>query len=213
MLDYQQIDELYHHGVIGMRWGHRKDRIKNFINRHRPNFSAKRNSSNVTTNDNVVSNRLHNKVNYRQATNEQLKRATERLRLENDYQTQVQRKLELNPKKQSFAKRAVNKVFGEMLTPALTTAGKDYLQNRFKQMLEGEKQISPQEKAASDAKYYDNLAKIARNKAYLKSITKKAVKTQSSKKRSLRLSSLSDTVYRDTTNKAIQNIIKKMKIK
>ena len=33
MWQYQRTDELYHHGVLGMRWGHRKSQHKTFNNR------------------------------------------------------------------------------------------------------------------------------------------------------------------------------------
>lgn len=119
MWQYQNTDELYHYGVIGMRWGHRKQKpISKFFNNIRRNrvikgirnASAKRKLNATVVNDNKtgvinsVNNAIQNKVNYRHATNDQLRRATERLKLQNDYQVQVNRMKELNPKKQSLAK-------------------------------------------------------------------------------------------------------------
>ena len=196
MWEYQNTDELYHHGVIGMRWGHRKQKPSSkFFNRIRRNrvikglrnASAKRKLNTTVVNDNKtgvinrVNNAMQNKVNYRYATNDQLKRATERIKLENAYQQAVQDRLKLNPKKQSLAKKAVNKVFGEMIAPSLMTAGQKYVQNMFEKVLQGEKIITPEEKAASAAKYYKDLASIEKNKLYLQNVSNKKA-GQSNKK-------------------------------
>lgn len=184
MLDNQQIDELYHHGVIGMRWGHRKQRLskasKAFINRVRGNsivrtsknlYQKRKNNAMVTSNTegvrNKVNNVVRNRVSYKQATNEQLKRAIERVKLENAYQEAVNERMRLNPKKQSLVKKAVKKVFSEMVSPAVMNAGRNYLENVLKTKLEGPKILTPEEKkkkigedAEYKAKLYKNLATI-----------------------------------------------------
>lgn len=140
MWQYQNTDELYHYGVLGMRWGHRKDRFKkmffkgvNQYNKHKDQNMQKR----------LV--KQPNKIHYTQATNEQLKRATERINLENEYQKAVAKKVELNPKKKSIGRRMVSYVFKEAIAPAATKAGKGYLENKFKTLLEGSKQLSEKE--------------------------------------------------------------------
>lgn len=216
MWEYQNTDELYHHGVIGMRWGHRKQKPSSkFFNRIRRNrvikgirnASAKRKLNATVVNDNKtgvinsVNNAIQNKVNYRHATNDQLRRATERLKLQNDYQVQVNRMRELNPKKQSLAKKAVNKVFGEMIAPSLMTAGQKYVQNMFEKVLQGEKIITPEEKAASAATYYKNLENIERSKLYLQNVAKYNA-GQSNKKSNNK----SNNKSKQTTQKAVENV-------
>lgn len=227
MWEYQNTDELYHHGVIGMRWGHRKQKPSSkFFNRIRRNrvikgirnASEKRKLNTTVTNDNKtgitnrVNNAIRNRVNYKQATNDQLKRATERIRLENAYQQAVQERLRLNPAKKSLVSRAVSKVFSEAIAPAAMNAGRSYLENLIKNRLEGEKPLTNRDiyKQKVDdlvlkSKEYEAKAKIKRNKDFLDNSSKK------SSKKTLKLNTSSDTVYKDTTNQAIANILKKKK--
>lgn len=142
MLDYQQIDELYHHGVIGMRWGHRKDRFKNFIkNQYYKRKTAKQQKANTRTvnsngqSDQVDNSRKVNIYNYRNFSNNDLKRATERLVLENNYQTAWNNKAALNPKRVSLGKKIVSNIFNNMVLPASKTAGEAYFTKKFKQAL------------------------------------------------------------------------------
>lgn len=175
MWQYQNTDELYHYGVLGMRWGHRKDRFKKM-------FLTRLNQYNMHKDQNTQKRLVKkpNTINYKQATNEQLKRATERIRLENQYQEAVARKAELNPKKKSIGKRMVSHIFTQAIVPAATNAGKSYLEGKFKTALEGSRQLSEKELRKQrvddlvlDSKAWEAKAKIESNKKKYKELTKK----------------------------------------
>ena len=131
MLDYQQIDELYHHGVIGMRWGHRKDRLKNFVKK----FRGQRSSNTNNINNPVDNSKRININNYRNFSNNDIKRATERLHIENEYQKEWNTKATYNPKRVSLGRKLVNHVISNMIVPASKTAGEAYFTKKFKQAL------------------------------------------------------------------------------
>lgn len=62
-------------------------------------------------------------------TDEELRSKTNRLRLENDYANQLKTYEQLHPKKVSLGKRFVEHVGKNVLLPAATEAGKNYLRN------------------------------------------------------------------------------------
>ena len=141
MWQYQNTDELYHYGVIGMRWGHRKQRpISSFVRRFRRSANKRKQKADVSINTknnvrNRVDNAVKNTVNYRQATNSQLERATKRLKLENDYLKEVNTNLGYKKKDASIGKKFVSAVLSSMLVPAAKTIGQKYFENAFSNVL------------------------------------------------------------------------------
>lgn len=223
MWQYQNTDELYHHGVVGMRWGHRKSKpSRKFFSRVRRNSVVKgirrvanerKNNATVTSNNegirNRVDNTIHNRISYKKATNDQLKRATERIKLENAYQEAVNARMRLNPKKQSIVTRAVKKIFSEAIAPAAMNAGRTYMENFFKRTLEGEKTLSAKElykqkvdDLATVAKEWESREKIRKNKESYINATKKAAKNT---KKTLHLNT--------SSGQSIENLAKKKKKK
>ena len=78
MWQYNNLDELYHYGILGMRWGHRKS-YKNYSKRlfrpHKRNYTSK---------DYNEVKRL-NKKKLNQLSNDQIKIINKRKQLETDY--------------------------------------------------------------------------------------------------------------------------------
>ena len=80
MWEYKHTDELYHYGVLGMKWGRRKARSKN----GKSIFSRKKDKPDTRSEDskNVAQIR---KKKVSQMTNKELREANDRLELERRY--------------------------------------------------------------------------------------------------------------------------------
>lgn len=120
MWQYQYTDELYHHGIIGMRWGHRKARPT--VNRYESKDSSR-------------ARKIKKKKLYQMSNNE-LRVLTNRQNLERSYK-------QLNPstiKKGIIAIGAIGAALGTISTltknsQSLIKMGKDAVYNtRYKQL-------------------------------------------------------------------------------
>lgn len=73
MWQYNDLDELYHHGILGMRWGHRKARVSKSKKR------TKRMSKDAYDAHKISKKKIH------QLSNDELRRYNNRKNLENNY--------------------------------------------------------------------------------------------------------------------------------
>lgn len=143
MWKYQNTDELYHHGVLGMRWGHRryqnKDGSLTPAGKKRANKLLKEYSK-VTGKKIIIKKRTvegnHEEKTIKDMTNDELKSRTTRMNLESDYINAKTRLSSLTKKPEtkqqvSKGKKFTNKIMKDVIAPSATAAGKTVLQDWF----------------------------------------------------------------------------------
>lgn len=105
----QDIDHLCHYGVLGMKWGRRKDKA--------PSNSSKRN--NRKTSSKIVSKiKSKKKVNIKKLSDEELQKKIRRLQMEKQYR-------DLKRDEVSEGR----KIIGKILSNSATRLGSDVLYN------------------------------------------------------------------------------------
>lgn len=141
MWQYQNTDELYHHGVLGMKWGRRryqnKDGSLTPAGKKRANKLLKQYSK-VTGKKIIIRKKTvegnHEEKTIKDMTNEELKSRTTRMNLESDYINAKTRLSSLTKKPEtkqqvSKGKQFTNKVMKEVVGPSAVQAGKTVLQD------------------------------------------------------------------------------------
>jgi len=115
-------DFIEHFGIKGMKWGFRKQRISKVKARRRAKNSAKTTAK--------WKKKYQNRASM---TDKDIRRATERLKLENDFAEQVKRNAQVSmkpSKKGSFFKDVANSI----ATPAIQTTVKKSINYGFDQL-------------------------------------------------------------------------------
>ncbi len=79
MWTYQRTDELYHHGILGMKWG-----VRRYQNKDGSLTSLGKKRKRNESDDEREVNRLRKKKSY-ELSNAELKKINERRRLESEY--------------------------------------------------------------------------------------------------------------------------------
>ena len=145
------IDELYHHGVRGMKWGirryQRKDgSLTNAGKKHRAalegnsgsgkiktaskTVSKTRGSGNTkTTVKKTVAEEPAKKKTLAEMTNDEVRDATMRMQLEKQYHDAARSLAASNPKQVSKGQKFLNSVMNDVIVPAAKDAGRKWMTN------------------------------------------------------------------------------------
>ena len=131
-------EEIYHHGVPGMKWGQRlyqnKDGSLTALGRKR---AAKLENKYKYVTGRNIKKELKRKEESRpkelhEMTNEELQRKTTRLNTEKNYLEAVKNRAAVEPKQVSRGKAFIKASWNDMIRPAATNAGKDFLEKAMK---------------------------------------------------------------------------------
>lgn len=135
----QKTNELYHYGILGMKWGVRRyqNRDGSLTNAGRKRAAklesdykslTGRNLKKKVNNDNKIQKQNKPK-SVKEMSDAELKEKTNRMTLENNYNIAKQTMNRLNPEKVSLGKKIVKHVSKQVLLPAVTEWGKEQTKN------------------------------------------------------------------------------------
>ena len=113
-------NELYHHGVKGMKWGVRKTPVRSSsgnTRKQKSNTMSLFKKKKTTHNASVAKSSQAQTKSVKDMSDDELERKIERARLEQKY-------LELNPKAVSRGRRIAKSVMDDMIVPAAVDIGK-----------------------------------------------------------------------------------------
>lgn len=138
MWTYNYSDELYHHGILGMRWG-----IRRYQNKDGTLTSAGKkkrrmeNQSNSKKEEKVDSTPKKKSVN--ELSDTELRERINRLQMEKNYLDLEKQVSSLKPSEVSTGRKFVNHVWNKVVAPAATDAGKkiltDWINKKGKDLL------------------------------------------------------------------------------
>lgn len=118
-------NELYHHGVKGMKWGVRKTPVRSSSGnprKRKSNTLSLFKKKNTTRNASVAKSSPSQTKSIKDMSDDELRRKIERVRLEQQYQ-------QLNPPTVSRGKKIANRVMNHVIVPAAEEAGKQIVKS------------------------------------------------------------------------------------
>ena len=113
-------NELYHHGVKGMKWGVRKTPVRSSsgnARKRKSNTLSLFKKKKTTRNASIVKSSPTQTKSVKDMSDDELRRKIERVRLEQQYQ-------QLNPKTVSRGQRIAKRVMNNVIVPAAEDLGK-----------------------------------------------------------------------------------------
>ena len=118
-------NELYHHGVKGMKWGVRKTPVRSSsgaTRKRKSNTMSLFKKKKTTRNASVAKSSPTQTKSVKDMSDDELRRKIERVRLEQQYQ-------QLNPKTVSRGQRIAKRVMNNVIVPAAEDLGKQVVKS------------------------------------------------------------------------------------
>lgn len=168
-------NELYHYGILGMRWGVRRTPAQ--LGR---STTGKKAASSKSNNKNASStSKQSNKKSVKDMTDDELRTRINRLQLEKNALDLERQMSSLSPQEVAKGRAFVQKIGKEVVTPALLNAGKTQLTNLLNDRLSKALGLDSKDDMAALKKTVDEL-NLKKQKSELEKYFKNDGKEQTS---------------------------------
>lgn len=168
-------NELYHYGILGMRWGVRRTPAQ--LGR---STTGKKTASSKSNNKNALStSKQSNKKSVKDMTDDELRTRINRLQLEKNALDLERQMSSLSPQEVAKGRAFVQKIGKEVVTPALLNAGKTQLTNLLNDRLSKALGLDSKDDMAALKKTVDEL-NLKKQKSELEKYFKNDGKEQTS---------------------------------